>query len=412
MTMKKYFFSLVSILFFCTMLNAATNADTNIYVSGAKHPLRISLPADYNASVSYPLVIGMHYCGGNSNEYRNALKPLCDSLNVIVACPDNNSQQMTNKDFILATIDTARSMFNIDTASVYLTGMSCNGYYTVQQGLKEVYPFRGIFPWDAWIESFNSNTFNLNSTIPTVLSIGSDDPNYATILKLYDSLEIHGNVVDLVLVQGIAHTLGFSAFSNEMIRCYYYLNDTDAISIDTIPVVTMKNTEPPVEVKVKVVHKTGANLRLRALSSNTLLAANPVVTKEVGSDTAVIRITPNGAMRDGVFKIILEAAEVGGTAIEQRIFVVNMQDGPVSSIPENELNNIEIYPVPASSQVYIRSNENKLYIQILDIHGREVYRDSNFNTSTSVDISMLPKGIYFFKTKGLKLDTVVRLIKE
>jgi len=319
---------------------------------------------------------------------------------------------MTDPDFILASIDTARSIYNIDTALVYLTGMSCNAFQLLQYGLDEIYPFKGIFPWVPYFSSFTSETFNLDSEIPVVVSVGSNDDNFDPILRLYDSLASHGSDVDLLLVQGIGHTLDFGSFSNEMIRCMHYLNDTNAISIDIIPTFTMFNTDLPAEIKVKIAHETAKEMNIRALSSNTFLAANPQVTTTEGNDTIVLKITPNGARRYGKFKIIVEASEVGGTAIEQRVFKVDMQNGPISAVEVNSDELVAIYPNPAENLVYINSLERNISIRIFDINGRSVYSADNIDNSLPIYLTGLTKGIYFLKAQGNNLNKTFKLIKE
>jgi hypothetical protein len=411
--MKKISLFFFSVLLTCCFTSrASTNLDTSIYVAGVKQSLSVCIPADYDPLASYPLVVALHYCGSNSKDERTALRPMVDNLNVILVCPNSvvSGNPMNDPDIILTSIDTARSMFNIDSSLVYLTGMSCNAQALLVMGLNEIYPFRGIFPWEPYIGSFTSTTYNLNSKIPTVISTGTADPNYGTILKIYDSLEVHGANVDLVLVPGIDHSLSFPEFCNEMIRCMHYLNDTDVISIDTVPMVTMYNTNPPVEIKVKVTHKTGLGITYRTRSSNTLLAANPIVTLD--GDSVILTIVPNGALRDGKFKIVLEASETDGTGIEQRIIIVNMLDKPVSAILENSVRDIEIFPVPAENQIFIKCQENNISVQIFDINGRKVFSSENFNTASPINISEFSKGAYFLKAQGVALNTTVRLIKE
>jgi hypothetical protein len=192
----------------------------------------------------------------------------------------------------------------------------------------------------------------------------------------------------------------------------HYLNDTNAIYIDTIPTLTMLNTEPPVEIKVRIAHETGKEMTIRALSSNTLLAANPAIISSEGNDTILLRITPNGARRYGKFKIIVEVSEVGGTAIEQRVFKADLQNGPISAVEVNSDVLAVLYPNPAENQIYINTLEKNISIEIIDINGRSVYSDDNFNTSLPIDVSGFSKGIYFLKVQGNNLSKTFRLVKE
>jgi hypothetical protein len=410
--MKKFSFTLFIFLALVAILplNAATNADTNIVVSGTSHPLRVSIPSDYNPEVSYPLIVGLHYCGGTSDQYRNKLLPLCDSLDVIVVCPDNNSSQITNPDFILASIDTAKSIYNINGDEVYLTGMSCNGFATLQMGLNEIYPFKGIFPWAPYFSSFSSSTFNFNSEMPTVVSVGNIDENYTTILRFYDSLRVHQPNVNLVIVQGIWHTLDFAEFSNEMIRCVNYLNDTNSISIGAIENISMIDNDPTLTLKVKVTHQEGQELTCRALSSRTGSIGNPETAFDESGDSILIHITPN-LDKAGIIYIILEVSDKNGSAIEQRVFKINLSKH-VSGIENQESNTFRIFPVPADKHLYIECAEQKIDILITDLNGREVLKSISFNPENSIDVSELASGLYILKASGKTLNVSEKLIVQ
>jgi hypothetical protein len=408
--MKRTAILILSFIFKVSIsVRAATNADTYIYVQGVKHTLSVSIPADYNPLKSYPLIVGLHYCGGNSNEYRNALKPLCDSLDVIVVCPDNNSSEIGTSDFITASIDTAKSIYNINENEVFLTGMSCNAYELLRMATNGIYPFKGIFPWAPWFSSFNSTTFNLDCKIPLIISVGTADPNYLAIIKLYDSLEAHKANVDLVLIQGVGHTLAFAQFSNEMIRCMNYLNDTNSITIDPIDNFEMVNNDPAKEIKVKIVHKTGKDMNIRALSSLTNVFSNPIIVTTPGNDTVIVRITPL-AGKSGTVHVIVEAAEDGGSAIEQTVFIVKVNKAP-TAINQSSINeDFEVYPNPAGDYVFVKSSEKNISVQIIDLNGRIVLTKNNYETSSSLDVSKLSKGIYFLKASNANLVKTARIV--
>ncbi len=382
------------VLFGISTVKSATRSDTSIVVNGTEHKLCINLPSDYDPGNSYPLIVALHYCGGTSSQYCNAMASVCDSMKMIIACPDNSSQEMTNAAFITASIDTALHLFSIDENEVYLTGMSCNGNFALRMGLDEIYPFKGIFPWAPWFTSINGNEINFDSDIPTVLSIGTSDPNYSTILNLYDSLMTHGADVNLVIVQGIGHTLGFDQFGNEMLRCVKYIDDTNAISISPVPDITMNDNDTAMGIDVDVIDENGKGLSIRALSSKTSILTNPEVMMSSGSNTIRIRIAPLPG-KSGTAKVILEAAENDGYAIEQTVFDVTINQS-ISQIGEKRLDpEISVFPVPANGFLYIRSKEETLTISIFDSLGKTVFPESLIDTSAPVDISRLSGGVYF-----------------
>ncbi len=393
-------------------LQASVDADTVIVVASTQHPLRITIPDDYDPLNSYPLVIGLHYCGGTSDQYRNGLRPMCDSMGVIIACPDNNTQEMTTPGFVLAAIDTVASIFSIDTAQVYLTGMSCNGNRLLHWVLDDnIYPFKGIFPWVPWVDALTSTTFNLDTEIPVVISVGTVDNNITTLCHLYDSLKAHGADVDLVMVKDIAHTMGFATFDEEMIRCMWYLNDTNAITIDPVADFSMYNTDPAVEIKVPVTNLAGRALNFRIISSNWGIIPIPEVSVNETNDTATFTIDPADD-RSGKVYLVLEGTEEGGTGIEQRVFRVNVMAIPQKAETIISDEKLEVYPVPADKQLFLRCPEGEVSLQVRAVNGKILFDQPRFNTSSGLDISSLPSGIYLLTAMGKNFTGTVKFIVE
>ena len=212
--------------------------------NGKTYNLNYCLPADFDSTKEYPLIVAMHYCGGTAKQYRDALFGLCDSLKMIVVCPDNNSVVIpeSKPDMLKIAIDSSRIFYPIDTTKIYLTGMSCNGEFITRWGLKNYYHVKGIFPWDPWIVSASPKLYNFDCKIPFVISAGASDPNFKVLIAVYDSLKAHQATVNLVIVPNIGHEL-FPGFSNEMVNCIYYLNGTPDFSIEPIKDFVVTNTD-------------------------------------------------------------------------------------------------------------------------------------------------------------------------
>ena len=64
---------------------------------------------------------------------------------------------------------------------------------------------------------------------------------------------------------------------------------------------------------------------------------------------------------------------------------------------------VSIYPNPATSRVFMEVDEKLLgeMISIKDVSGREVMQLQVNNTRSTIDISHLTSGIYFFSTTSL-----------
>ena len=78
-----------------------------------------------------------------------------------------------------------------------------------------------------------------------------------------------------------------------------------------------------------------------------------------------------------------------------------------NNFPDNSLN---LYPNPANDIIEIESLENA-DIEILNLNGQLIKRIMALGSKTNVDISMLPKGVYFVKTRSDNKINVMKFIK-
>ena len=121
---------------------SAVYFDTTVTAKDGAHKLSLCIPKSYDTTQHKPLIVALHKYGGNASDYCKDFELLVDSLGIIVACPDNSGQGYTEAQFdvITATITLMQKKYNIDSKSVYLNGMSMNGTYTLDYGLKNLYP--------------------------------------------------------------------------------------------------------------------------------------------------------------------------------------------------------------------------------------------------------------------------------
>lgn len=89
-----------------------------------------------------------------------------------------------------------------------------------------------------------------------------------------------------------------------------------------------------------------------------------------------------------------------------RYFTNPVNNDPNTGMQEVLGSNITIYPNPSTDKVYF-TNEVEGY-RLLDMHGKVLISKSE--KSTCIDLSKLPKGVYFVEVKGIKNS--YRLIKN
>jgi poly(3-hydroxybutyrate) depolymerase len=409
-------FCLVLFLMNILLIKAAKLVDTSFFSGNVKYKLFMSIPEDYNASKKYSLVIGLQGCSGTSAiTYFNGLKPITDSLKMIVVCPNVNGNYIADNQWniVKASIDSAKAIYNIDTTSVFLTGWSCNAEVALHQGLKKLYPFKGIFPWEPSGFVFDSNT-NLKTDMPITIAEGTSDDSYRAVLMIYDSLKAKGAKVNLVLVPGKTHQIDFASFGNEMIHSIQYLNYTNTISIEysetSFPEINMMNTDAAKELVFKVKNKGKKELIFSSFCTYTYMINNPTIKYSAIDSTVKLTFMPNAGMY-GKILIGLEAREKDGVAIEQFTFYVKVSKAVSVKSAQSSVGVLEFSPNPAKDKIYIQNNEQNLNIQIIDISGRAVLRKS-VTGAGPIDISNLKNGIYFIQVKGKMVYPTEKLIKE
>jgi hypothetical protein len=400
--MRKFLSLLIVCILFANLIaRSAIIVDTTVVAASGKHKLVMAIPDDYDKLKKYPLVIGLPKINDSALEYLKDLQPITDSLKMIVCVPDNSGQIFSDPQFdvITTSIDSAKSIFNIDEKSIYFNGMSLDATYVLHEGLQNLFPFKGLFPWAPYQPSVHN--INLNSKMPVVISIGTaDEYGTGSTLLVYDSLKMHGANVNLVLLPGIKHVCNFPDFGNEMIRCLYYLNDTGLISIQAqdTSIIEMIDTVSAKNLSYKVSHKLSKEIILSSLSSDLSIIPNPIMTYTAADSTVTLNFKPI-AKKFGRVELILEAREKNGTAINQITTRVMVKKLP-TEMPKINMNfGFIIYPNPATDHLIVESKQNyeKGTIDIMNITGQQIAQN-NINSKLSyIDISNLNNGLYVIK---------------
>lgn len=82
----------------------------------------------------------------------------------------------------------------------------------------------------------------------------------------------------------------------------------------------------------------------------------------------------------------------------------------IYDLETSEENNIEIYPNPASSNIYVETGDNECDILIYNSLGQIVKTMSSVSGKVSVDVNDMNSGIYFIKIKGSSLNEVRNVV--
>jgi len=80
----------------------------------------------------------------------------------------------------------------------------------------------------------------------------------------------------------------------------------------------------------------------------------------------------------------------------------------ILKISNNNLNKYKIYPNPSQGKIYLNTNFNIKSIEITNILGIAIYNNTinNFQNTYEIDLTTIPKGIYFVKLdNGVQIHT-------
>lgn len=218
----KHLLFIISLVLTCQLSAQTTGSFTeSITVNFTIHELEYYVPSSYDSSISYPLIVAIHGCGGNATDYRDSFISLADTRDAILVCPNNFGDQLTSAqgNLLVESINKTQDLsYNIDTTAVYLTGFSCNGQETMKQGWNNLYPFRGLIPLNPWVPNLTGYNY-ANADIPTCICSGTLDASYGNSVSIYDNLILASKPARLNSLTNIGHVSAFANRDTEIMEC-------------------------------------------------------------------------------------------------------------------------------------------------------------------------------------------------
>ena len=236
------------------------------------------VPANYNASNKYKLIVGLHGLGDTPQNFRDYLMVNSQMANTsatdaIVVCyaPAGGANgdfwtPVSDTGMVTKAINDAISAYNIDQSYIILTGFSLGGRSALRYGLYNYSRFHGMELWtpaiQAMSEANNQTSFKYKwengKYIPICITVGGDDNQYnARISTAYQHLVDSGAIVNLKIIYGMGHdappdSLQFICFPElNAGNASYGINDAGVSAIATpfdeecnstfTPVVTIQN---------------------------------------------------------------------------------------------------------------------------------------------------------------------------
>jgi hypothetical protein len=234
------------------------------------------------------------------------------------------------------------------------------------------------------INGFNPDTLNyeypllIGDTIPIVQGIPND--SLATVVN-NQADSVPGNAVIVVTAEDSVHQRVYTVH-------FYYLGDDATLSDLTVNGVTIDNFDPLITFYQYDVYE---NDPLPVLDGTT-------------TDTAATKVITQTDTVPGDGYILVTSQD----SLHQTTYQVHFN--LITSIKNNNDNNVLFYPNPTNGKLYLSDSYNK--IELFSTTGKPVMKISGKNTNV-LDISKLPEGVYILKIDKNNGETVTKhIVKE
>ena len=232
-TMKQISLSFLAFVF-CLNTFAQQTGDYTITIATSDPSLDDSLdiyfhvPNTYSPSSPSKMILGFHGLGNpnNSDDIRNYLSPLGDSLNAVVVCPNPYLQDQPRSEVVLnLAYDSVMTWFNIDVNQVYLTGYSAGSDVAAQYFFGDPsHPMKGLI-WHSPGFFFSPDLSNPQEIPPVCLCTGTVDfTSFIQTAALNNSLDGSGFPYMYNEIPGVAHTMEYPTFTEEMLECINFID--------------------------------------------------------------------------------------------------------------------------------------------------------------------------------------------
>ncbi|MBI4931240.1 MAG: T9SS type A sorting domain-containing protein [Bacteroidetes bacterium] len=381
--MKKYFL-FISLLF---SLKSFTQTYSFTYQSIVRDYI-VHLPAGYNASNKYPLVINMHGYTSTASQQQtySQMNVVADTGKFIVVYPDgvNNAWNagfgtnptIDDVGFLSTMIDTMEKNFSIDSTKIYSCGLSNGGFMSFRLACELQNRIAAIAPVSGLMSDSTRLFCQNNCPVPLIYFHGTADAvvNYNGALG-YASVD--STIKIWVGKDGCPQTPVITNIPD--------INSTDGCTV------------------TKYVYSPGQN----------------------SSEVIFFKIINGGHTWPGAFPV----PSLGNTNQDIKAsgeiwnFFRNhsLQCG-VNAVNESVVlnNQVAVYPNPTSRVFNLSMSQfedlKMKDIEIYNVYGEKIYSAVNFQINQSsnfqIDLNEKPSGIYFLKAETEKGFSVQKIIKQ
>ncbi len=229
--MKRFYiiaFTIIAILFCSVNLFGQTTGSFNINVNMASGSRIIAfyVPADYDSTKKYSLMICLHGSDQPAVDYRDNLCPYWEAFikNTIFACPEGGGESLDfynakgDETIIDSAISYIKKNYSIDEKEIILEGFSLGGRAALKYGLENPEKIKGLLlntpAMQSYFDVTNNPLFSLffkyenASKLTIAITHGASDRQYYNpVDTLYKILTDNNAKVLFMRVPGMGHNI-------------------------------------------------------------------------------------------------------------------------------------------------------------------------------------------------------------
>lgn len=365
----------VILICFVAILSSNLNAQTtdSIFWDGKQRTYKFFLPTSYTGTQKIPMIISLHPSFSNADNHMNAAKwqLIGDTANFISVYPNGTSNQPSSTNFswnaynlstgssaddvgfLNALIDSMITNYAVDTCRIYISGFSNGAWMSWRMMCDFTNRFAAVAPlsgsWKYGKDGFCDHGGCNGSTIP-----GTNPPSQEATMNCTPSKRM-----PYMYYRGTNEVNLTDRAITDPNGIYFWSRHNGCDTIPTVDTITSNGDQI---------------IRERYLNCQD--SAETIIMNVVGNSH-----TWHASATNEFWKFIRKYNKCAVTT-------------GISNILNNK--ELKIYPNPANTILFIKTEDNSLsQYQIYNSIGQMLKQGKL--TENSVDVSGLPKGIYFIQ---------------